>query len=1023
MPACQNLVQGRLVSHPISGSYVNQKTDVRMKPNLKIEPMKSKLTWMKNSCASVLVAVVAILLTASPMNVRAAAFTPGNLAVFSADSASANNTTFSIIEINATTAGQSAVQTISINGTSGANALRTSGSGSSTGYLSDSDDGTLVAFDAVNTTTSSGNVNAIGTRGVGTLNNSGAFTFQATYTAGTSGGTQARGASSANNSLWYVGDQDGIYTNGSSRLVNSNFRGVKSFGGTLYVLQSTTGTIVVNTIAANGQSVTGLSGLALDSKAQDFYLISSGNNGAAFDILYVLDETSTTAGTINKYSLVSGSWTANGSYATSFGGFGLCAAKSGSGAVLYVTTGSGATAANSVIKLNDTAGYNSTISITTGNNVTLYTGAAGTTLKGLAFAPIAAATYTVTYAGNGSDGGAVPTDASSPYASGATVAVLGNSGSLTKSGYNFAGWTTNADGSGTLFLAGNTFAITANTTLYANWTTLPAYGVTYFGNSNTAGTAPSDANSYVSNSLVTVLGPGNLARTGYNFTGWNTAANGTGAAYAPNAAFNVASNTALYAQWTLAYAVAYFGNGNTAGNPPADAGSPYNTGSTVTVLGNTGDLTRSGCTFAGWNAAADGTGSAYAIGSTFSIAAPVSLYAQWTTNPAITPGDLMVFSTDNSTTNNSTFSILEFNPATPNQSAPVQTIAINGATMPGALRVSGSATSVGYLADSDDGSLLAFAAANTNDAAATVNSYLQRGVGTLNTAGSFTLQTTYAGVSGNQTRGACSVDDTNWFIGDQTGLYTNGSTALITTNCRAVKSFGGTLYVLQTSTGTTVANTLSADGKTLTPLPGLTRDANATDYYLVQSGANGSAYDVLYTVGTDAIKKYSLVSGSWNHNVPDYADTNGFAICAATNASGVVLYVTTGTGGAAGNALLALTDTAGYNVAPAINTAANVTLYVATAPAGLKGVAFAPKSAAVTRPFITAIQISGGNVLIDFTGGAADVAGNFTVVSAATVNGAFAPIAATVTASGPGLFRATVPFSAGTATAFYGIRR
>ena len=74
-------------------------------------------------------------------------------------------------------------------------------------------------------------------------------------------------------------------------------------------------------------------------------------------------------------------------YVTTFGGFGLCAAKSGGGAVLYVTSGGGALTANKVISLTDTAGYNSSIAITTGNNVTLFTTAAGTILKGIAFAP------------------------------------------------------------------------------------------------------------------------------------------------------------------------------------------------------------------------------------------------------------------------------------------------------------------------------------------------------------------------------------------------------------------------------------------------------------------------------------------------------------------------------------------------------------------------------------------------------------------------------------------------------------
>ena len=67
------------------------------------------------------------------------------MAVFQADSASANNTTFSIVELNSTTSGLNPVQTISISGT-GTNALRTSGSAGTTGYLADSDDGTLLCF-------------------------------------------------------------------------------------------------------------------------------------------------------------------------------------------------------------------------------------------------------------------------------------------------------------------------------------------------------------------------------------------------------------------------------------------------------------------------------------------------------------------------------------------------------------------------------------------------------------------------------------------------------------------------------------------------------------------------------------------------------------------------------------------------------------------------------------------------------------------------------------------------------------
>ena len=76
--------------------------------------------------------------------------------------------------------------------------------------------------------------------------------------------------------------------------------------------------------------------------------------------------------------------------------------------------------------------------------------------------------------------------------------------------------------------------------------------------------------------------------------------------------------------------VTYNGNGNTSGSVPNDTNSPYKENAEVTVLGNTGNLAKTGCTFSGWNTQADGFGTNYAAGATFTITENTTLYAQWT---------------------------------------------------------------------------------------------------------------------------------------------------------------------------------------------------------------------------------------------------------------------------------------------------------------------------------------------------------------------------------------------------------
>jgi uncharacterized repeat protein (TIGR02543 family) len=136
-------------------------------------------------------------------------------------------------------------------------------------------------------------------------------------------------------------------------------------------------------------------------------------------------------------------------------------------------------------------------------------------------------------------------DSSSPYLAGATVTVKSNS--FTRTGYTFAGWNTEANGSGTDYAAAATFSMgNANVTLYAKWTTLPTYTVTYNANGG-AGTMTDAGSPYLAGATVTVK-TNTFTKKGYSFAGWYPAADGSGTAYGTS--FTMAStDITLYAKW------------------------------------------------------------------------------------------------------------------------------------------------------------------------------------------------------------------------------------------------------------------------------------------------------------------------------------------------------------------------------------------------------------------------------------------------------------------------------------------
>src|ERR1044071_8009301 len=101
--------------------------------------------------------------------------------------------------------------------------------------------------------------------------------------------------------------------------------------------------------------------------------------------------------------------------------------------------------------------------------------------------------YTVTYDGNGNDGGTAPVDPNSPYTYGSTVTVLGP-GTLTRTNFTFSHWNTAADDTGTSYNPGDTFTLgAANVVLYAQWTAVPTPTPTATSTATATATATSTA--------------------------------------------------------------------------------------------------------------------------------------------------------------------------------------------------------------------------------------------------------------------------------------------------------------------------------------------------------------------------------------------------------------------------------------------------------------------------------------------------------------------------------------------------
>jgi uncharacterized repeat protein (TIGR01451 family) len=415
------------------------------------------------------------------VTVHGAAFTPGNLVLYrvndGAAALSANGTAVFLDEY--TTAG-ALVQSIPVPTTTVAAQRRLVCSGTATteGFLTRSTDGQYVVFSgydaALGTASITTSTSATVPRVIGRVAANGTLDTSTALTDAISGGNPRGAASTNGTDLWLSGTSAGggvryatfgATTSTSLAATPTNLRVLGIFGSQLYT-SSQSGAFRLATVGSGtpttaGQTITNLPGFPTATGSPQGFFFADLNAGVAgVDTVYVADD----GGTVQKYSLVAGSWTANGTIALATAR-GLTGSVAGSNVTLYVT------ARTTLRTLTDTSGYNATI---TGAVTTLATAAANTAMQGVAFVPQGAvanapvvptcASPLTTTTGTATSEGVSATDADGTVVSATITGITpSNPGTITLTGFTPAGGvggTANATLSVSAATPANTYSVT-----------------------------------------------------------------------------------------------------------------------------------------------------------------------------------------------------------------------------------------------------------------------------------------------------------------------------------------------------------------------------------------------------------------------------------------------------------------------------------------------------------------------------------------------------------------------------------
>ena len=244
-------------------------------------------------------------------------------------------------------------------------------------------------------------------------------------------------------------------------------------------------------------------------------------------------------------------------------------------------------------------------------NITVYAHWAAPTVSGVAY---------ITMEGTGGQ-----ENLTIPYGGTIDESMLPNPQKPAGEGWTFAGWATKNGDTYTPFHFST--KIYENIELYPYYTNKSSYTVTYTDGKDTV----TDMKRYASGAHADVQANSFAVPEGKVFLGWAETAGGA-VKYQPNDKLRMDASVTLYAVWGDTEGVlslVYMPNGGTE-NAVTEEQIPNN--SKVTLKGAI--FTRPGYTLTGWNTAADGSGTSFALGAFARVTRIDSnvLYAQWKAN-------------------------------------------------------------------------------------------------------------------------------------------------------------------------------------------------------------------------------------------------------------------------------------------------------------------------------------------------------------------------------------------------------